>query len=120
MLPTRSSDPWTQGIDSPSRFVGTGANDIELYEEDDELVLGIEMPGFDREDLQVNWDQGRLFVAAEHEDENRARRRTYRRTFRMPKEIDADEIEAHYRSGVLEISLPLLGVKTRGQEIEVQ
>lgn len=120
MLPTRSSDRWTQGLDSPSRLFGTGADDFELYEEEDEFVLSIEMPGFEREDLQVNWDRGRLLVSAEHVDESRGRRRTYRRTFRMPKEIEPDEIEAQYRNGVLEIRLPIIGMETRGQEIEIK
>lgn len=119
MLPTRSSDRWTRGLDTPSRLFGTGADDFELYEEDDQFVLTIEMPGFEREDLQVNWDRGRLFVSAEHDDEDRRRHRTYSRTFRMPKEIEPDEIDARYRNGILEIRLPILGAQTRGREIDV-
>lgn len=120
MLPTRTSDTWTQGLDAPSRLFGTNADDFELYEEDDSFVLTIELPGFERDDIQLNWDEGRLFVAAERRDEHRGRRRTYRRTFRMPKEIEPDEIHARYRNGVLEIRLPIIGRRTRGQEIEIQ
>lgn len=120
MLPTRTSDTWTQGLDAPSRLFGTNADDFELYEEDDSFVLTIELPGFERDDIQLNWDEGRLFVAAERRDEHRGRRRTYRRTFRMPKEIEPDEIHARYRNDVLEIRLPIIGRRTRGQEIEIQ
>lgn len=120
MLPSRSADTWTQSLDRPSRLFGTGSDDFELFEEDGEFVLNIDLPGFDLEDVHVSWDEGRLFVWAERENEARGRRRSYRRTFRLPKEIEPDEISAQYRNGVLEIRLPILSPRVRGQEIEVQ
>ena len=122
MLPSRSSDTWLQRQrnDRPSRLLGTGPSDFELYEEDDQFVLSIEMPGFDLEDIHVSWDEGRLFVWAELEDEGRGRRKSYRRSFRVPKEIEPDEIEAQYRNGVLEVRLPILSPRVRGTEIEVK
>lgn len=109
-----------QSFDRPSRLIGTSTEDFELYEEDDEFVLDIDLPGFDREDIHVSWDEGRLFVWAQLEEPDRGRRKSYRRTFRLPKEIEPDEIEAHYRNGILEIRLPILSARVRGQEIEVQ
>lgn len=119
MLPSRTADTWMQSLDRPSRLFGTSADDFELYEEDDEFVLDIDLPGFDLEDVHVSWDEGRLFVWAQREDETRGRRKSYRRTFRLPKEIEPDEIEARYRNGILEIRLPILSARVRGQEIEV-
>jgi HSP20 family protein len=120
MLPSRSSDSWTQSLDRPSRLFGTGADDFELYEEDDQFVLNIDMPGYDLEDVNISWDEGRLFVWSEREDADCGRRKSYRRTFRVPKEIEPDEIEARYRNGVLEVRLPILTARVRGTEIEVQ
>lgn len=122
MLPTTNSpaDTWMQSLDFPSRLFQTGSDDFELYEEDGEFVLNVDMPGFDLEDVHVSWDEGRLFIWAEHEEEGRARRKTYRRTFRLPKEIEPDEINARYRNGVLEVRLPILDARIRGQEIEIQ
>ncbi|MFB6353155.1 MAG: Hsp20/alpha crystallin family protein [Halobacteriales archaeon] len=122
MLPTTTStaDSWTPGFDFSSRLFGTSSADYELYEEDDDFVLNVDMPGFDREDIQVSWDEGRLFIWAEHEDDGRGRRKSFRRTFRLPKEIEPEEINAHYRNGVLEVRLPILGTRIRGTEIEVQ
>lgn len=122
MLPTTPTSRWNQSLDFPSRVFGNWSTDtdVELYEEEDEFVLTIEMPGFDREEITVSWDEDRLYVAAEHEDEARNRRRTYHRTFRLPKEIEPDEIDAHYHNGVLEVRLPILtGAVVRGQEIEI-
>jgi HSP20 family protein len=83
-----------------------GSGNAEMYEEDDEFVLTFEMPGFERDDTDLVWDEEgrRINVAAERVDEDRGRRRTYHRTFRAPKEVDPDGIEATYRNGVLELT----------------
>ncbi len=120
MLPTQSSDTWQQNLDFPSRLFGTASGDYELFEEDNEYVLTIDMPGFERDEIHVSWDEGRLFITAEHENESRGQRKSYSRTFRVPKDVEPDEITAQYRNGVLEVRLPILGVRSRGQEIEVQ
>lgn len=122
MLPTTTSpaDTWMQNFDLPSRLLGTSFNDYELYEEDDAFVLTVDMPGFDLDDVHVSWDEGQLFIWAEHVDEEHGRRKTYRRNFRVPKEIQPDEIGAHYRNGVLEVRLPIIDARVRGQEIEVE
>lgn len=119
-LPTSSTTDVTPSFDFPTRLFGSGSTDVELYEQEDEFLLSIELPGFDLDDIEVNWYEGRLAVSAEHEDEERGRQRTYHRSFRLPKAIEPEEIEATYRNGVLEVALPILeGATMRGQEIEV-
>lgn len=117
-LPTSPTTSWVQGLDLPSPVFGTGSDDYELYEQDDEFVLSIDLPGFARDEIDVRWQDGRLAVAAEHEDENR--KRTYHRSFRFPKDIDEDGIAAEYANGVLEVRLPVADVMLHGQEIDVQ
>ncbi|WEL22041.1 Molecular chaperone (HSP20 family) [Halorhabdus sp. BNX81] len=108
-------------MDFPSRLFETGSSDYELYEEDDEFVLSVELPGFDPEEITVTWDDGVLNIAAEQEDESRNQRRTYHRRFRFPKTIDDEAIAADYDNGILEVRLPVMaGATTRGKEIEVQ
>ena len=120
-LPTTPASSWMQDFDLPSRVFGIGTDDYELYEEDNEFVLSIEMPGFEREEIDVNFDEGRLHVAAETDNESRGQKKTYHRTFRLPKEIEPDEITARYRNGVLEVWLPILtGAVHRGHTIEVE
>ncbi|MFW5965402.1 MAG: Hsp20/alpha crystallin family protein [Halodesulfurarchaeum sp.] len=100
---------------------GTGSDDYELFEEDGEFVLSIEMPGFDVEDIKVGWDDGRLSVAASREDRGGEQQRTYRRTFRMPKRIAEDEIRARYKNGVLDVYLPTVEEpEVRGTEIPIE
>lgn len=120
-LPTTAPSSWAQDLGLPSRLFEFGGTDYELYEDEDAFVLSVEMPGFEPAEVDVNWYEGRLDVSAEHEDETRGSRRTYHRTFRMPKEIEPEEIEAHYRNGVLEVRLPIVeGALPKGHSIEVQ
>ena len=120
-LPRTAPNSWIQGLDFPSRLFETGGTDYELYEEDDEFVLSVEMPGFDPEEITVSWEDGVLNIAAEHDDETRGERRTYHRRFRFPKDVDDEAITAEYNNGLLEIRLPVLtGATVSGREIEVQ
>jgi len=108
------------GIDFPSRLFETGSDDYELYEQEGEFVLSVEMPGFDVADIDVTWNEGVLNIAAEHEDDHRNRRQTYHRRFRFPKEVDEESIDAEYTNGILEVSLPVLeDTVARGRTIEV-
>ena len=120
-LPTTPSSSWLESTGFPSRLFETGGQDYELYEEDDEFVLSVELPGFDPAEISVAWDDGVLNIAAEHEDDERGEVKTYHRRFRFPKNIDDEEISARYENGILEITLPVLaGATTRGKEIEIE
>ena len=120
-LSTGPTSSWMQSLDFPSRLFETGSNDYELYEEDDEFVLSVEMPGFDPEEISVSWDSGVLNIAAEHEDDEREQRRTYHRRFRFPEDVEDDAITAEYTNEILEVRLPVLtGATVSGTEIEVQ
>jgi HSP20 family protein len=112
---------WLQSTGFPSRLFETSSNDYELYEEEDEFVLSVEMPGFDPDGIDVSWDDGVLNIAGEHEDEGRGERKTYHRRFRFPKTIDDENITAQYKNGILEVRLPVRSeATTRGKQIEVQ
>ena len=111
-----------QSLDFPSQLFGDGpGTDYELYEEDDEFVLTIDMPGFDREEIDLAWDDGVLNVAAEHVDESRNRKKTYHRRFRFPKDIDSEAVRAEYANGVLEVFLPAeTQTSIRGDPIPIE
>lgn len=109
-LPTTPPSRWIGQLDSPFRMFEQTLDrwsDYDLYEEDGEFVLTVNLPGFDPEEISVSWDEGVLNVAAEHSDEDRGHQKTYHRRFRFPKEIGEEEIEAKYNNGVLEVMLPL-------------
>lgn len=121
VLRTPTPSSWMQGLDVPSRLFGEiGSNDYELYEEDEEFVLTIDMPGFEVEEIELAWDDGVLNVAAEHVDDERGRKKTYHRRFRFPKAIDDENIIAEYQNGVLEVRLPATSTAVQGREIPLE
>lgn len=120
-LPTDPASSWVSRTGSPARMFSTGSDGYELYEQDGEFVLSIEMPGFDPEEIEVGWHEGRLTVAAEQTDDRRDETRNYRRSFRMPKTIDDDNIRARYQNGILDVYLPLLENATvQGKTIPIE
>ncbi len=120
-LPRSTPSSWVQDAEFPSQLFGRGADDYQLYEEDGEFVLSVELPGFDTDDISVAWDDGVLNIGAERTDDQRGRRKTYHRRFRFPKHVDDDDITAEYTNGVLEVSLPIeAGATASGREIAVQ
>jgi len=99
-----------QSLDIPSQLFGegyAGSNDYDLYEEDGEFGLSIDVNGVDREEIDLTWDTGVLNVAAEHVDQDRGRKRTFHRRFRFPTDIDTPAVSASYSNGVLEMTLPI-------------
>ncbi|MXR52781.1 Hsp20 family protein [Halovenus sp. WSH3] len=119
-LPRTAPSSWMQSLDLPSQLFETGSTDYELYEEDDEFVLSVELPGFDPEEITASWDDGVLDIAAEHDDQQRGERRTYHRRFRFPKSVADEEITAEYTNGILEVRLPVEEAVVSGREIEIE
>ena len=120
-LPTDPASSWMQGLGFPSRILNDDSTDYELYEEDDEFVLTVELPGFDRAEIDLTWDAGVLNIAAEHVDEDRGRKRTYHRRFRFPKDVDDADIAASYNNGILEVTLPVeSAAATHGTAVPIE
>jgi HSP20 family protein len=89
---------------------------IDIFETDDEIVLKAEVPGMEREDIAVDFDQNRLTVRGERRfaadvDRERYHRieRSYgafSRSFELPRSVRQEEITAEYRNGVLTVRMP--------------
>jgi HSP20 family protein len=80
----------------------------ELYERDGSYVLSIELPGFSRDEISVQWHDGTVVVDAVHEAANPNRSREAHKRYRVSVDIDPEEIQARYRHGVLDVYLPPL------------
>ena len=91
-----------------------GDSATSLTERDGSYVFVMDLPGFEREDIELTYRDGLLHIDAvteiDHDSEfvsmHQSRRSSER--VRIPGEIVAEEIEATYRNGVLEVHLPML------------
>jgi HSP20 family protein len=90
---------------------------VDVFEEDDKLVLKAELPGVDKKDISVDLQNGMLTLKGErrHESEEKEGRNVYRRemsygrfvrSFSIPQDVQADKVKAEYVNGVLTIEVP--------------
>ena len=103
-------------IVSRSGNYGDWSVNSDLVEDKDSLIVNLEAPGLEKRDLSVVLNDGILTisgnkkVAEEFKDKNIYRsERTYgefKRCFALPKEVQADKIEASYIDGILTVRLP--------------
>mgnify|MGYP003546421188 CR=1 FL=1 len=88
----------------------TPASDI--YETDAGYLIAMDLPGIDREALEIDVDDDRLIVkgvraiAESKQHRNERPRGKFLRTFSVPGSVDLGKIGAEYKDGVLQIRLP--------------
>ena len=82
------------------------SHEVELYKESDRYELYVDLPDYDRDDVDVSWRDGRLHVTAEGVDPDTGRTRVFHRDFSFPYEVVAEEISGTYADDVLEVSVP--------------
>ena len=115
-----SMDPDYSGSGGFGRMHG-GVH-FDVSERDGEFVLIADVPGFEKEELTIRFDDGALSISADHEttDETSARSRHVHERVTLPKAVKEEEITASYRNGVLEIHLPVVDEeRDAGRTIEI-
>jgi len=96
-----------------SRPVPAVAPVVDIYENDNEILLHADMPGVVKEDITVNVDNGKLSIsgvrklattgAANWEEFGDVE---YQRAFSVPQTIDVAKVNAELKDGVLRLHLP--------------
>ena len=103
---------------------------VDIYEtQGKEIVLKVELPGVKREDIDVTVEQGTLTLKGTRSREegiadqqyHRIERPygTFSRSFSVPNTVDAGQVRAEYRDGVLTVTLPVR-VDARPRQIQVE
>ncbi len=88
----------------------TPASDI--YETEAGYLIAMDLPGIDREALEIDIDDNRLIVKGTRAITEPKQHRTERprgrfvRTFSVPGSVEQGKIGAEYKDGVLQIRLP--------------
>lgn len=100
----------------PWRTAGLSVPAVDLYEEKDEIVAKVELPGIEKDDLQVNITDHLLTIRGEKKKEEETKEKAYYRSERsygsfsravdLPSEVRVEKARASFKDGVLEIRLP--------------
>jgi HSP20 family protein len=93
----------------------TFAPPVDVYEDEHNVTLKIEVPGIEEKDIDVRIENNTLTVHGERKYEKEEKEENYRRverqygsftrTFTLPTTVDQDSVQADYDKGVLKIKL---------------
>ena len=105
-------DRWFSIADDESRWLPS----VDVVEEKDHYVFRADVPGVELDQIEVVFEDGMLTISGERKDKEESEKDGYqriersygsfRRSFRLPDTIDADNITAKSDKGVLEVQVP--------------
>ena len=125
-------DPFKEMEEFERRFFGqrTPAMKTDIRETENAYILESDLPGFSREDIHAEINNGYLTIRAEHRSENEDKNESYlrrersygsfSRTFDLDG-IDAEAITASFKNGVLTLELPKMQQKVEeARKVEIK
>lgn len=103
-------------LDDNAGMTADWAMRVDIKEEKNALLIRADLPGMEQKDIKVHVEDNRLTIQGERRLEKEEKREdfhriersygTFSRTFQLPATVDVERINATYRNGVLEVSLP--------------
>jgi HSP20 family protein len=107
------NDPYTPRTEDS---FGAWAPPVDIFERQDHLVIRAEVPGVQKDDMDVRIENGVLTLHGERKqetdvtEENAHRMErvygAFTRSFALPTTVDATKVTATYKDGVLEVTVP--------------
>jgi len=119
-LQDRMSRLFRESFSDPGRdeslVASSFAPAVDVYEDEHNVTLKIEVPGIEEKDIDIRVENNLLTVHGERKIEKEEKEENYRRverqygsftrTFTLPNTVDTDNVQATYDKGVLKITLP--------------
>lgn len=122
LSPWRSDWPFARSL--PAAFEGKTPR-VNVIDRDDEVVVHAELPGVDKDNLDVTVDDGSLTIRAtsrqeQKEEKGDFHRReistgSFSRTIVLPQGADSSKAKANFKDGLLELTMPKREVARRKQ-----
>lgn len=131
--PVRFSNWIDEVFEDALNWAGTANNtfvpELNVYEMDKEFELTLALPGMNKEDFEINYENGLLTISGERKMEHEENGRRYHRiesrfgefsrSLPLPGDVvNQDKITAKYENGVLYITVPKSKEKA-GKRIKV-
>jgi len=107
--------PFWGGSSRQSQLSSGWTPALDLYQNNDNIVAVVELPGLRKEDIEISLQDGTLIISGERKDETtpengatRMERYTgkFRRSISLPTRVDANKVNATYKDGILTVTLP--------------
>ena len=108
------SDVWNdENLESTSNFFRPS---VDILEEDRAFQIHLSIPGLKKDEIKIDLKNEVLTISGERKQNTEKKEAKYHlgeiryghfsRTFRLPDNVDADEIEAEFKDGILEVRVP--------------
>lgn len=104
--------------------------EVDVLESDKTYELHLAVPGFNKNDFNLEVDDKLLTVSGERKFAEKTSDKTFKsvqtrygsfqRTFTLPENIDATKVEANYNNGILEVTVPKDETKVLKTNIKVK
>jgi len=108
------------------RELPTVACEVDIFESGDGYLLRADLPGVARNDVDIQFERGELTLKARREYQVTGEPLAsefggvlYKRSFRFPESVDAGQIHAELKAGVLTLTLPK-SPEVRPRKIAIQ
>jgi HSP20 family protein len=102
---------------------------VDLYEEKDDIVVKAELPGIEKNNIEVNLADHTLTIKGEKKKEEEIKEQNYYRaersygsfvrTLELPKDVHTDKVKATFKDGILEVRLPKTE-EAKAKEVKVK
>ena len=102
---------------------------VDVFEEKDDIVVKAELPGMEKDNIEVNLTDHTLTIKGEKKKEGEVKKENYYRaersygsilrTLELPKEVQSDKVKAAFKNGILEIRMPKTE-EAKSKEIKVK
>ena len=112
-------------MELPSFFRDGDLPRVNIREVGNDYEVELAVPGYKKEDLKVDVDDGVLTVSCDRREESTSdednwtrhefRASSFTRSFRLPDAADEEKVNARYDQGVLHLTIP----KRKGAEAKV-
>jgi HSP20 family protein len=106
----------TYGAPKQEAMTATWSPLVDVFEDDDGITLSAELPGVEEKDVDIQLDGTTLTIRGERKLANEQKRDNYHRvertygafarSFTLPQQVDAGNITAQSKDGVLRLHLP--------------
>jgi HSP20 family protein len=108
---------------------GLWSPQIETFEREGQLVIRADLPGLSKDDVNVELNDDAITISGERHNENEEQREGYYRSERsygsfyrqipLPRGVNADDAQASFRNGVLEITLKAPQLQSQKRRLEI-
>jgi HSP20 family protein len=102
-------------LNRPGQLFSGWSPALDLYQNNDNFVAVVELPGMRKEEIEISLHDGSLIIAGERKSSSlngdKAERTeryvgSFRRSISLPAPVDAEKVNATYRDGILIVTMP--------------